>query len=215
MLCLMFECSPRGVLITGSSPWSRDDVAAAVGGNKDVARVAIDECVAKGVCGVREDGALFSRRMVREETRRELNVKRVRSHREKRQCNGDVTPIYEEEDEKEDHQDLKPKQKHSGAEEIYALYPRKVGRVSAIKSIIAVLAASGPEMKLRLMERTLAYAEAVKKWPVGQLHFVPHPATWYNRGSFDDDPSTWVREHPNQTVPWQRDSHAGDHTKGF
>lgn len=197
MLCLMFECSQRGVLITGNSPWSREDAAAAVGGNADVALSSISELVAKCVCKVREsDGALYSKRMVDDEAKRLANVKRVRSHREKWKCNGAVMPLSEDEDE-----DHKPKlQKHSPAEEIYELYPRKVARVAAVKAINAVLAASEPEMKARLLERTRAYAEAVAKWSPADRQFVPHPATWFNRGSFDDDPSTWVRQSPAAVV---------------
>jgi hypothetical protein len=194
MLCLMFECSPRGVLITGSSPWSRDDVAAAVGGNGDVARVCIDELVAKGVCKVREnDGALYSKRLVADETAREMARKRVRLHREKQRCNGAVTPTFEDEDEAEDHRSSKVRDR-SPAEDVYELYPKKVGRVAALKAIARILAASEPEMQARLLERTAAYAAAVAKWPPDERQFIPHPATWFNRGSFDDDPSTWVRE---------------------
>lgn len=206
MLCLMFECSPRGVLITGSSPWSRDDVAAAVGGNVDVARGCVDELVAKGVCGVREDGALFNRRMMRDDAARVMNAKRVSAHREKQrcnaECNGGVTPSREDEDENEDHPKSKIQRPPlSTAEGIYSLYPRKVGRVAALKAITKILSESEPEMELKLAERTAAYAEAVKRWPIEELQFVPHPATWFNRGSFDDDPATWVRQPKNGHVP--------------
>lgn len=89
MLCLMFECEQRGVLITGSSPWSYDDVAAAVGGNMDFTLRCIDELVSKGVCKVREDSALYSVRMVKDEEERKKSRERVQKHR----CNVSVTPM--------------------------------------------------------------------------------------------------------------------------
>jgi len=100
MLCLMFECSPRGVLGTGSSVWSVDDVTAAVGGNADVTRKAIVELVEKCVCSVDERGAFYSRRMVRDEEDRKSTKVRVAKHRKNGKenisngsCNADVTPM--------------------------------------------------------------------------------------------------------------------------
>jgi hypothetical protein len=54
-LCLMFECVPRGVLVTGASPWSERDWAAAVGGNGDVTAGCIRELLDKGVVRRRGD----------------------------------------------------------------------------------------------------------------------------------------------------------------
>lgn len=96
MLCLMFECEQRGVLATGGSPWSREDAAAAVGGNTDVTLRCIDELVAKGVCKVSEDGALYSKRLRKDEETRVSTRERVAKFREKQDCNdvgnGSVTP---------------------------------------------------------------------------------------------------------------------------
>ncbi len=39
----------------------------------------------------------------------------------------------------------------------------------------------------------MAYRDATALWPNGDKQFIPHPATWYNRGSYDDDPETWKR----------------------
>lgn len=79
------------------------------------------------------------------------------------------------------------------AESIYAIYPKKSGRVNAIKAIVKVLKA-GTLTELELQGRVRAYAEAVKRWTREDLQFVPHPATWFNRGNYDDDPTTWARE---------------------
>ena len=89
MLCLMFECDERGVLASGGEPWTREEIACAVGGAQDVALSCIDELVRKGVARCREDGALYSARLVRDEQQRQGTNRRVREHRSKR--NGDVT----------------------------------------------------------------------------------------------------------------------------
>lgn len=89
------------------------------------------------------------------------------------------------------------------AEDVYNAYPRKVGKQAAIRAIdgaIKRLNSNGRGIlfpaKLTLMERTTAYAAAVAKWPADDKQFIPHPATWFNRGSYDDDPKEWQRGTP-------------------
>ncbi len=81
-------------------------------------------------------------------------------------------------------------------DEIYAAYPRKVGRQAALKAIRAAARVKTPTA---LLEAVKAYAEAVATWPIGdRARYVPHPATWFNRGSYDDDRTTWNRQESSQ-----------------
>lgn len=105
----MFVSVPRGVLITGNRAWTRDDVAAALGGNADVTGRCVDELIAKGVCRVRPDGALYSKRMVEDEEERVAGALRVARFRMKRKCNGRVTPSRGDEDVTENETPQKPK----------------------------------------------------------------------------------------------------------
>lgn len=72
MICLSFECEERGVFSTSGMPWPDEDVAVAVGGDIAENLRAIDELLAKGVCSRNQAGALFCRRVVREEHKRRL-----------------------------------------------------------------------------------------------------------------------------------------------
>lgn len=74
------------------------------------------------------------------------------------------------------------------AENIYDLYPRKVGKKPAIQKIAAAIKQFGVQ---KVMEATKIFASA---W-VGatDLNFCPHPATWFGQHRFNDDPATWVR----------------------
>lgn len=67
ILCLMFECEDRGVLMTGGEPWSDEDIAAAVGGDISEGLACITELLRKGVAHRNGSGAIFSRRMARDE----------------------------------------------------------------------------------------------------------------------------------------------------
>jgi hypothetical protein len=77
------------------------------------------------------------------------------------------------------------------ADTIYAAYPRKVGKQAAIK-IIKRLTFNNISPAW-LLERTLAYAKATESWSQEDKKYIPHPATWFNRGSYDDDPKEWER----------------------
>lgn len=91
MLCLMFECEDRGMLLTGGVPWSDEDIAAASGGDISEGLQCIAELLRKGVAHRNQSGAIFSRRMVRDEQKRRAGGERVKKHRHKGDCNDDVT----------------------------------------------------------------------------------------------------------------------------
>lgn len=74
LLCLMFESDERGVLATAGSAWSDEDVAQAIGGDKATTIACIEELTLKGVANRNSTGALYSKRMVRDEHKRVLCV---------------------------------------------------------------------------------------------------------------------------------------------
>ncbi len=82
------------------------------------------------------------------------------------------------------------------AAEIYAAYPRKVGRNAAMKAIKRAMLQQTVDA---LMEATQAFAKATAAWPAEDRQYIPHPATWYNQGRYADDRSNWVKSSPTQT----------------
>jgi hypothetical protein len=82
------------------------------------------------------------------------------------------------------------------ADEIYAAYPRKVGRAAAIKAIERAMKKVAPAI---LLQAVKDYAAAVKTWPptarftVVGTDTVPHTATWMNQERWTDDRSEWVK----------------------
>lgn len=82
------------------------------------------------------------------------------------------------------------------AESVYQKYPRKVGRTDAIK---AIHKAAKARMKAGDNERD-AYAflfRAVTAYAKsGEVasrdkKFIPYPASWFNAGHWEDDPTEW------------------------
>src|ERR1700680_3225500 len=101
MLCLMFEAPNRGVLaFADGKPWSDQQIAEAIGGNTTSNLEYFAELIGNGVCHRDKKGAIFSRRMSRDEADRKDNTKRQAKHR--KEVNGlnsnahvtdEVTPL--------------------------------------------------------------------------------------------------------------------------
>lgn len=70
------------------------------------------------------------------------------------------------------------------AQAIYEIYPKKVGRPTALKSIIKAIQKFGFDL---LVDKTTAFAAARRD----NMEFVPNPATWFNQERFNDNPATW------------------------
>ena len=93
---------------------------------------------------------------------------------------------------------------------IYAAYPRKVGPAAALRAINKALHTLDPTY---LEMQTKAFADACSRWPEEDRRFIPHPATWFNRGSYNDDPATWERQAPGNARTARTSEE--EHTNGF
>jgi hypothetical protein len=92
VLCLMWESENRGVLVTGKVPWTLDEIAHAVRGQYHVVKACLKELLERGVLSKTASGAVFSRRMVRDEERRRSDTERQRRFRSV-PGHGDVTAM--------------------------------------------------------------------------------------------------------------------------
>jgi len=83
-----------------------------------------------------------------------------------------------------------PNSKESLALALYKSYPRKVGKNAALKAILKAMKDHSFD---HLLERVAKYAECTRSWPEDQLRFIPHPATWFNGGRYEDDEREWIK----------------------
>ena len=74
-------------------------------------------------------------------------------------------------------------------ETIYGLYPRKVGKVPAFKAIDKALRTKPFEELLLAVQ---AFARKVSQDGT-EPQFIPHPATWFNAGRWDDEELNGVK----------------------
>jgi hypothetical protein len=98
------------------------------------------------------------------------------------------------------------RRKQPTPEDIYAAYPRKVGKQDALKKIRAALAGlakrgappeGSPSWPTWLLAQTAAYAEARNAEVAAdpeESQYTPHPATWFNKGRYEDDQAEWKRK---------------------
>jgi len=95
------------------------------------------------------------------------------------------------------------------AEEIYSIYPKKVGKGVAIKSIEKALKKISFEDLKPIVE---AYAEKTT-WKDKQ--YIPAPATWFNQDRWEDDQSEWEAPKPksNFNTPSHHYASSVDPTK--
>lgn len=87
-------------------------------------------------------------------------------------------------------------------EQLYSLYPRKLGKLDAKKAIRKAVGlvmagdADHPAMPVEealdyLAQRVNLYAECVRGC---DRNFIPYPASWFNAGSFWDDTRDWGKK---------------------
>lgn len=82
------------------------------------------------------------------------------------------------------------------AEEIFEAYPRHIAKDAAMIAISKVLTENEFEA---VLTATRKFGAAVARWPKSYRYGAdgidrcPYPATWFNRGSYKDDPTEWTR----------------------
>jgi hypothetical protein len=89
------------------------------------------------------------------------------------------------------------------AQQIYDLYPRKVGKTAALRAIERVLKA-GRIPAEDLIVCTQNYATATARWAPEDREYIPNPATWFNQGRYEDDPREWQRKANGTAQPTSR-----------
>ena len=67
------------------------------------------------------------------------------------------------------------------AEELYAAYPRRVGKLNALKAIRKALTLTSFD---DLLMKVKKFADSSKE---ADIQFIPYPATWFNQGRWMDE----------------------------
>ena len=85
---------------------------------------------------------------------------------------------------------------------IYSIYPRKKAPLNAKKAIAKALKTTD---EATLIKATTAFRDAVKNtWPKEDEDFVPYPASWFNAGSYLEDPKSYEKTNKTVDAPKQK-----------
>lgn len=80
MLCLAHECEPYGHLMVNGKAMTTAQIAGQIGLTASECKKLMQELIDNGVARVNEAGAIFSKRMVDDEARRETRAQAGRDH---------------------------------------------------------------------------------------------------------------------------------------
>ena len=81
---------------------------------------------------------------------------------------------------------------------LYKAYPRRVGRIAAYKAIARALKLKSCE---ELMTAVQAFARQVV-YEEREERFIPHPATWFNAGRYEDEPFVYPARPLTEYQKW-------------
>lgn len=216
MLCLMFECPERGVLASLAGPWTDQEIAGAVSGETPVVLAAINELVAKGVASRRADGAIVSRRLVRDEKERRADRLRQQGYRASKRHSDvtplvtpSVTPLSVNEDEDESEIRLKPKTREiqfqlenfDGDAAFSALcreHPRpersqraEIALIDAVETLVRERQWSRQDAADYIRRQAKLYRDLTVKWP--DKSYVKGLCNWLRDKTFEEDPQFWQK----------------------
>ena len=204
MLCLLFECPVRGVFVDASGkPWSDEELAEAIGGDIGANLGYIAELVSKGVAQRDTRGAIFSRRMVRDEQTRRSATERKRKERS---SHTSVTPMSVNESEIGRQSKLFVEEKKVTenlsleVDQIGHLYPANChlkGRPLPQPQQDAISEAIARDGADIVLSGTRSFADKVVNWPSTDLRFIPNPVKFYSEGQYLKKPEFWERRKEN------------------
>jgi hypothetical protein len=206
MLCLLFECPDRGVFTdAGGRPWSDEEISTAIGGDISANLECITELVAKGVAQRSTQGAIFSRRMVRDEKDRRAAKERKRKERFSHtlvthmSVNENVSEkqnkLFEEAEERKAIDDV-----NRAVEDIGHLYPandhlkdRPLPQFQK-DAISEAIARDGVD---KVLSGTRNFRIKAANWPPSDLRFIPNPARFYSESQYLRKAEVWERKKEN------------------
>lgn len=199
IMCLAFDCEKRGVLATGRTPWTLDEIAHAIGGDKSKNIKAIKELLKLNVLKKDKKNTIYSSRMVNDDklskVRREAGSK------------GGNPNLVNQKDNQTDNQKPTPSSSSSSStsintntgvawemvnafKKIFPQYP-----VDANKDLPSCLRIAYEIAKMKGWDHTSVVLErkndVVAIWS-GMLHFVREDA-WFSTRAISDLDKEWQR----------------------
>lgn len=186
ILCLMFQSDERGVLVSCGEAWTVEETARALRGDNEVSLSSIQELLRRGVMRSRKDGALYCSRMVRETELSKVRAEagqigglaKAKQNASKPPSKPLTVTLSSQSNSSKKEKKVQEEQAHT----LYAMYPRHVGKKAALVKIRIALQEVGYEVLEAAVKRFAQSRQGEEP------KYTPYPATWFNRGSWEDEP---------------------------
>lgn len=179
----MWESTERGYLTLNGRPYPKEALARCLGFACDLLDVLLKELDEFAVFSQRDDGAIFSRRMVRDEEIRKIRAEAgskggICSSKKRSK----IQPKHQANTEDENEDEIETV---NAFEEFWKFYPKKVGKGAALKAWAKI---SAPCNTLYLILEALKWQKASEQWTRDNGQYIPHPATYLNQRRWEDEP---------------------------
>jgi len=197
MLCLLFECPSRGVFVdAGGRPWGDEEIAAAIGGDMASNLECIRELLAKGVAQRDARGAIFSRRMVRDEQERQAAKERKRKQRSGQSLSSKDDGFHPTQT------TLFATPRGVGEElttidQIAHLHPKNAhlkNKPVPLAHRIAIADAIARDGEAAVISGTESLAVGVAEWDPMDKNFAPNPIKFYEESEYLKPRESWQRQ---------------------
>ncbi len=205
MICIMHAAEPYGHLCAAGRPLDTRDLSKLVGESERDVKKWLDELVRNNVCSS-EEGAIISRRMVRDESLRErraaggeagsefghLGAEHGKKGGRPRKETGDKKPPLNPPPSSSSSSSSSSSNtpsllKGGGFDEFWSAYPKKVGKDDARK---AFMRRKPDDELLASMLTAIAAQRESQAWTKDAGQFIPNPSTWLNQGRWQDEPDS-------------------------
>lgn len=205
MICIMHAAEPYGHLCAAGRPLDTRDLSKLVGESERDVKKWLDELVRNNVCSS-EEGAIISRRMVRDESLRErraaggeagsefghLGAEHGKKGGRPRKETGDKKPPLNpppssSSSSSSSSSNTQSLPKGGGFDEFWSAYPKKVGKDDARK---AFMRRKPDDELLASMLAAIAAQRESQAWTKDAGQFIPNPSTWLNQGRWQDEPDS-------------------------
>jgi len=192
MLCVMHEATPRGTLRINGAPMNPTQITALVGGNaKDVQRL-LTELETAGVFSRDDNLVIYSRRMIRDTEKAELDkanggqggnpALKVGVNQQDKAHILETRNQNQKETQPSAERIAREERQREFAEEFWPLWPNKVGKPSALKAFLKARTRDDLETILDGVRRYERDKPAGREWL--------NPATFLNQERWNDQPAS-------------------------
>lgn len=186
LICFMWESPERGVMIkSNGKPYSDKEIIRMVGLDNQNSEIWLTHLIDNGVCSRRNDGAIYSKRMIKDEKIRQIrretgskggNPNLLVNHIVNQEDNQIIENENENINENKDVIKSHIKVIKYDFNTVYSIYPKKLGKKEAERHFNNSVKTDKDYENIKKAIKNFLSSKIAK----GDPKFIPHASTWFN-----------------------------------